>query len=38
MTVDTNGDANLTYDKAVEKMITVWETRLNIIEGCMASW
>ena len=38
MTVDTNGDANLTYDKAVEKMITVWETRLNLIEGCMASW
>lgn len=38
MTVDTNGDANLTYDKAVEKMLTVWQTRLHIIEGCMANW
>lgn len=38
MTVTENGDSNLSYDKAVEKMISVWQTRMHIIDNCMADW
>ncbi len=38
MTITTNGDADLTYEQAVEKMISVWQSRMRIIDNCIERW
>lgn len=38
MTITTNGDAALTYSQAVDRLMEVWDFRMDVIDKCVAEW